>query len=131
MQSACHRLLKIGFILAVACASQLIVSAQSTRFDVASVKSNTSGDEAIRWMFENGRFTGTNVTVRLLISTAYGPPQQPLDFLHPGGSPRSGSTSPVRPLRARCCRRFSALCSRIDSHSRHTSRNATRQSTRS
>lgn len=56
------------------------------RFDVVSVKPNRSGDDGIRWTFENGRFTGVNVTLKMLISTAYGQPQQPLpDFQIAGG----------------------------------------------
>jgi uncharacterized protein (TIGR03435 family) len=56
------------------------------RFDVASVKPNRSGAEAIRWTFENGRFTAVNVTVRALVASAYGLPQQPLaDFQISGG----------------------------------------------
>jgi len=56
------------------------------RFDVVSVKPNRSGDDGVRWTFENGRFTGVNVTLKMLISTAYGQPQQPLpDFQIVGG----------------------------------------------
>jgi uncharacterized protein (TIGR03435 family) len=59
--------------------------AQSPRFDVVSIKLHTTGPETVRWTFENGRFTSTNVTLQMLVSTAYGPPQQPLpDFLITG-----------------------------------------------
>lgn len=72
------------------CAFTLIaipLAAQApNRFSVASVKPNRSGDDAIRWTFENGRFTGLNVTLKMLISTAFGQPQQPLpDFQIVGG----------------------------------------------
>lgn len=74
-----------GLALAPVLALSSILSAQSPRFDVASVKPHTSAEESVRWTFENGRFTGTNVTLRMLISTAYGPLQQPLpDFLITG-----------------------------------------------
>ena len=75
----------IGLALALVGAPLSSALAQSPRFDVASVKPNTSSEESIRWTFENGRFTGINITLRMLISTAYGPPQQPLpDFLIAG-----------------------------------------------
>jgi uncharacterized protein (TIGR03435 family) len=65
----------------------LIASAQTPRFDAASIKPNTLGDTGYRWTFENGRFTGTYVTPKMLIATAYGPPQQPLpDFQVEGGA---------------------------------------------
>jgi hypothetical protein len=60
------------------------------RFDVASVKPNRSDAEAIRWTFENGRFTAVNVTLKALVASAYGLPQQPLaDFQISGGSSQS------------------------------------------
>jgi uncharacterized protein (TIGR03435 family) len=62
-------------------------SSVTPQFEVASIRSN-SGDPmgATRWSFENGRFTGTSVTVQMLVSTAYGEPQQPLaDFQIAGG----------------------------------------------
>ena len=56
------------------------------RFDVVSVKPSPAGDMNIRWMFENGRFTAVNVTLKMLVSTAFGPAQQPLpDFQIVGG----------------------------------------------
>ena len=62
--------------------------AQTPRFDVVSVKPNRSGEMNIRWTFESGRFTAVNVTLKMLVSTAYGPPQQPLpDFQIVGGPP--------------------------------------------
>jgi uncharacterized protein (TIGR03435 family) len=58
----------------------------SLRFEVASVKPNGSGATDIRWTFANGRFTAVNVTLKALISSAYGSPQQPLpDFQISGG----------------------------------------------
>ena len=47
-------------------------------FEVASVKSNSSGTTAIQWRWQQGRLTAVNVTANTLISTAYGTPQQPL-----------------------------------------------------
>jgi len=56
------------------------------RFDVVSVKPNRSADRNVRWIFESGRFTAVNVTLKMLVSTAYGPAQQPLpDFQIIGG----------------------------------------------
>jgi len=82
MRSWPRGLLRIGLAITVVWVSSPIGSAQPLRFEVASVKLNPSHDESIRWTFENGRFTGTNVSLRMLISTAYGPPQLPLpDFL--------------------------------------------------
>jgi uncharacterized protein (TIGR03435 family) len=97
--------ISLGLVLAAATASFL--SAQAIRFEVASVRPNTSREESVRWTFENGRFTGTNVTPRMLISTAFGPPQQPLpDFLITGAPAWvatehfdvSGTAAPGAPL---------------------------------
>jgi len=68
-------------LFAVAAAAQA-----PARFDVVSVKPSRAGDMNIRWMFENGRFTAVNVTLKMLVSTAFGPAQQPLpDFQIVGG----------------------------------------------
>jgi uncharacterized protein (TIGR03435 family) len=57
-------------------------------FEAASVKSNRSGATDIRWTFVNGRFTAVNVTLKALVSSAFGSPQQPLaDFQIAGGPP--------------------------------------------
>lgn len=55
-------------------------------FDAASVKRNTMPDGNTRWTPEPGRLTAVNVTLTQMISTAYGPPEQPLaDFQMSGG----------------------------------------------
>ncbi len=62
------------------------LDASSLMFDVASVKPNRSDATEIRWTFASGRFTAVNVTLKALISSAYGSPQQPLpDFQISGG----------------------------------------------
>ncbi len=62
------------------------VDASSLLFEVASVKPNRSGATDVRWTFANGRFTAVNVTLKALMSSAYGSPQQPLpDFQISGG----------------------------------------------
>lgn len=62
------------------------IDASSLMFEVASVKPNRSGATEVRWTFENGRFTAVNVTLKALVSSAFGSPQQPLpDFQIAGG----------------------------------------------
>jgi len=63
------------------------VDASSLLFEVASVKPNRSGATEIRWTFANGRFTAVNVTLKALISSAYGTPQQPLPNFQISGGP--------------------------------------------
>src|SRR5689334_18376881 len=47
--------------------------APDAKFEVASIKPNRSGDLRMGiGLAPGGRFTGTNVTLRQLISTAYG-----------------------------------------------------------
>jgi len=64
-----------GFILFAA----LPVSAQAPAFEVASIKPNTSTDfRSINYhMLPGGRFTATNLPVRLLVSLAYNVPINP------------------------------------------------------
>ncbi|MGE5098541.1 MAG: TIGR03435 family protein, partial [Deltaproteobacteria bacterium] len=57
------------------------------RFEVASVKVNNSNATSVGWRAEPGRFTATNVTLKMLISTAYGPPEQPLPDYEMSGGP--------------------------------------------
>ncbi len=61
-------------ILASALVTSLSAQAPAPQtFDVASVKPNTSGDGRVMLGFQpGGRFTATNVPLRLLIRTAYG-----------------------------------------------------------
>jgi uncharacterized protein (TIGR03435 family) len=64
-----------ALVTAVALAGELISaqSAGTARFDVASVKSNDSGDpESASFVLPGGRYTATNVTVRTLVKAAYG-----------------------------------------------------------
>jgi uncharacterized protein (TIGR03435 family) len=63
-------------------------SQDRARFEVASIKPNQSGASTIRWTFENGRFTAVNVTLKALVSSAYGSPQQPLADFQMIGGPR-------------------------------------------
>jgi len=64
-----------GFILFAA----LCASAQAPAFEVASIKPNASPDlRSIGYdMFPGGRFTATNMPLRLLISLAYNVPVNP------------------------------------------------------
>lgn len=58
----------------------------SFSFEVASVKPNRSDSIEPEWKFQGGRFTARNVTLKALISTAYGAAEQPLaDFQISGG----------------------------------------------
>lgn len=59
-----------------------------TQFEIASVKPNKSGTAQMRWSFEGGRFTATNVTLKTLISSGYGTPQQPLPTFQISGGPK-------------------------------------------
>jgi uncharacterized protein (TIGR03435 family) len=62
--------------------------ASNLQFEVVSVKPNRSGAAEVRWTFASGRFTAVNVTLKALISSAYGTAQQPLaDFQISGGPP--------------------------------------------
>ena len=62
------------------------IDASSLMFEVASVKPNRSGATEVRWTFANGRFTAVNVTLKALVSSAFGSPEQPLpDFQIAGG----------------------------------------------
>jgi uncharacterized protein (TIGR03435 family) len=63
-------------------------SQDRARFEVASIKPNQSDASTIRWTFENGRFTAVNVTLKALVSSAYGSPQQPLADFQIAGGPR-------------------------------------------
>src|SRR5262249_7802831 len=48
-------------------------SSQTSTFEVASVRSNHSGDsESASFVQPGGRYTATNVTVRMLMKSAYG-----------------------------------------------------------
>ncbi|HEU4692888.1 MAG TPA: TIGR03435 family protein [Vicinamibacterales bacterium] len=63
-------------------------SQDRARFEAASIKPNQTGTSTIRWTFENGRFTAVNVTLKALVSSAYGSPQQPLADFQMAGGPR-------------------------------------------
>jgi uncharacterized protein (TIGR03435 family) len=67
-------------ILALTCAT---AGAQPPRlvFDAASVKPNTSGSGLVRLSIPPGRLSGVNVTLRMLLRSAYGLP----DFRMSGG----------------------------------------------
>jgi uncharacterized protein (TIGR03435 family) len=83
--------MKIKFLVFVAAAGTLAVAglaAQSPQsptsalaFEVASIKPNNSGDGRVMMQNQPGRFTATNVTLRLLIRNAY----QLQDFQITGG----------------------------------------------
>lgn len=75
------------FALAVhADSTQTGKAAGEPAFDAASVKPTQSGTPTVGWRVETGRFAATNVTLKQLISTAYGAPEQPLpDFQMSGG----------------------------------------------
>jgi uncharacterized protein (TIGR03435 family) len=69
------------------------VAVSDPAFDVASVKINRSGEVETTWRPETGRFTTTNVTLKQMISTAYGPPEQPLPDYQMSGGPSWIGTS--------------------------------------
>jgi bla regulator protein blaR1 len=61
-------------------------AADSPSFEAASVKPNKSGDRRTAMIFQpGGRFNATNVTLQMLISTAYGTPQPLPSFQIIGG----------------------------------------------
>ena len=62
--------------------------APQSAFEVASVKSNRGGATSVEWRWQNGRLTAVNVTLKMLIATAYGSPQQPLPDRQIIGGPR-------------------------------------------
>jgi uncharacterized protein (TIGR03435 family) len=70
-------------------ASQQVAGTGDNRltFEAASVKPNGTGAIETRWTFANGRFTAVNVTLKALISSAYGSPQQPLAGFQISGGP--------------------------------------------
>ena len=76
-------LLSVGVVLMCGPSA---VGAQSARFEVASVKRNTSGNpDVTQWTFVNGRFVAVNVTLQMLLLTAYGQPQPLPEYLIEGG----------------------------------------------
>jgi hypothetical protein len=58
-----------------------VTFAQSARFDVASIKPNTSGEMGYRWTYENGRFTGSYVPLPVVNSM----PNMPVPPVDPNG----------------------------------------------
>ncbi len=79
-----------SLLLAVAVVSAgvaLSAQTQSPRFDVASVKPNTSDLETLS-AFQGRRFTARGVTLKALISTAYGMSEQPLPDYQISGGPK-------------------------------------------
>ena len=75
-------------VLTVAISTALVNAQSSPRFEVASVTPNTSGGVELGWVVENGRFTFTNVTAKMLVASAYGRPQQPLPDFQIFGGPK-------------------------------------------
>lgn len=59
-----------------------------SKFEVASIKQNTAGQESFLWAFHNGRFTARYVTVKALIRSAYGKPELVLTERQVKGGPR-------------------------------------------
>src|SRR5690348_14944090 len=74
-------------VFAAVAEAQTIDPAKVPHFEVASVKVNNSSAITIGWRVEPGRFAATNVTLKQLISTAYGPPEQPLPDYEMSGGP--------------------------------------------
>jgi len=50
-------------------------TAADLKFEVASIKPNTLGQESFLWAFRNGRFTARYATLKALIRSAYGKPE--------------------------------------------------------
>jgi uncharacterized protein (TIGR03435 family) len=63
-------------------------SERALAFDATSVRPNTSGAAEVRWVFQGGRFTAVNVSVKSLIKSAYGSaPTRPLPDRQISGGP--------------------------------------------
>src|SRR5436189_6329574 len=58
------------------------------KFEVASIKPNTLGQESFLWFFRNGRFTARYATLKALIRSAYGKPELVLTERQVSGGPR-------------------------------------------
>jgi len=58
------------------------------KFEVASVRPNTLGQESFLWAFRNGRFTARYATLKALIRSAYGKPELVLTERQVIGGPK-------------------------------------------
>jgi uncharacterized protein (TIGR03435 family) len=58
------------------------------KFEVASIKPNTLGQQSFLWAFRNGRFTARYATLKALIRSAYGRPELVLTERQVIGGPR-------------------------------------------
>jgi len=83
---------RLALLLALSAATAVPLASQTPSFEVVSVRPNMSGEsDSQQWTFVNGRFTGINVTVRMLLMTGYGQPQPLPDYLIVGGPDWIGS----------------------------------------
>ena len=64
-----------------------VVPVAELKFDVASIKPNTLGQESFLWSFRNGRFTARYATLKALIRSAYGKPELVLTERQVKGGP--------------------------------------------
>lgn len=86
LRRAAGALAAIALAAAVVPAVSAAPQAMHGAFEVASVRSNRGSATSVEWRWQNGRLTAINVTLKMLMSTAYGSPQQPLrDRLIIGG----------------------------------------------
>ena len=92
MGRACLR--RVAAVAVITLAAALVPAGSAGRqashgaFEIVSVRSNRGSATSVEWRWQNGRLTAINVTLKMLMITAYGSPQQPLPNRLIIGGPR-------------------------------------------
>jgi len=81
-----HQAVKVALLASVLAVQ--VAAAQEMKFEVASIRPNTLGQESFLWAFRNGRFTAQYATLRALIRSAYGKPELVLTERQVIGGPK-------------------------------------------